>query len=307
MSRPDVIILGGPTASGKTSLAIALAEEIGGEIVGADSRQIYAGMSIGTAAPSASDRARIPHHLVEFLEPHVRYSAAQYVRDASAAIDEVITRGRRPIVVGGTGFYLRALCGDVALATEPDRAIRERVEREAHMHPLDVLHAWLTALDPRRAAQIEPGDAYRIVRALEIARSPDSTPKVLAILPTLRERSRSFVKLALTAPLDVLHARIGTRTDAMLAAGFIEEAERIGTAAVAADAVGYRDALGYLAGHMTASDLRMLLARSTRRYAKRQFTWFRAEPELNWLDATREPLVNALRAIARTQASTIHD
>jgi len=151
-----VLILSGATASGKSALALRLAERFDAEIVGADSRQIYRGMPVGTAAPSDADRARVPHHLVGFLDPRERYSAARFVAEALAAIDDIRARGRRAIVVGGTGFYLRALAGDVALSPAYDASLRERLAREARVHPPDVLAEWLRALAPARAAAIAP-------------------------------------------------------------------------------------------------------------------------------------------------------
>ncbi len=166
---PGVLFLTGPTASGKSALALELAERFEAEIVGADSRQIYRDMPIGTAAPSAADRARVPHHLVGFLDPRERYSAARFVHDALAAIDAIHARGRRALVVGGTGFYVRALAGDVTLSPVRDEALRERLAREARIHPTEALAEWLRALAPSRAAAVPPGDAYRVTRALEIA------------------------------------------------------------------------------------------------------------------------------------------
>lgn len=278
-----VLILAGPTASGKTDLAIALAERFGAEIVGADSRQIYRDMPIGTAAPTAAQRARVPHHLVAFLDPHERYSAARYVREARAAIDAIHARGRRAIVAGGTGFYLRALAGDVALDAAYDPVIRDRLAAEARIHPPAVLAAWLAALAPDRAAQIAAGDAYRVARALEVALARRTAASGDAVaerepLPTLRAARIPFLKLVLDVDAAVLAERIERRVDAMLAAGLLEEAERVGGDAVAADAVGYREALAFLAGWSTPSELRAQLIRSTRRYAKRQATWFRSEP-----------------------------
>ena len=274
-----VLILAGPTASGKTELAIALAERFGAEIVGADSRQIYRGMPIGTAAPTDAQRARAPHHLVAFLDPHERYSAARFVIDARAAIDAIHARGRRAIVVGGTGFYLRALAGDVALDAAYDPVLRDRIVAEARIHPPDVLAAWLAALAPERAAQIAPNDPYRVTRALEVALAGRAAPPpVREPLPTLRAAGIPFVKLLLETEPGELAQRIERRVDGMLAGGLLEEAERIGSDAVAADAVGYREALAFLAGWSTAAELRAQLIRSTRRYAKRQATWFRSEP-----------------------------
>ncbi len=297
----SVLILAGPTASGKTELALALAETFDAEIIGADSRQIYRGMTIGTAAPTPEQRARVPHHLVEFLDPDERYSAARFAIDALAAIDHVAQRGKRAIVVGGTGFYIRTLTGDVTLAAGYDESVRERLALEARVHPRDVLHAWLASLDPARAAAIDPADPYRVSRALEVelagrARETAAEPRVLG---TLKNRGIPYKKLYLTVERDELERRIDARVERMLAAGLLEEAERIGPDAVAADAVGYREALAYLRGRMTSAELRDRLARTTRRYAKRQATWFRTEPDLLALPAadTYHAAVAAAREI----------
>jgi tRNA dimethylallyltransferase len=280
-----VLILTGQTAAGKTALALRLAERFDAEIVGADSRQIYRDMPVGTAAPSAAERARVRHHLIGFLDPRERYSAARFVADALAAIDEIHARGGRAIVVGGTGFYVRVLAGDVALSPVYHDELRARLAREARIHEPDVLHEWLAALAPQRASALEPGDRYRITRALEIAlteRSAESTHAVLSS-PTsrsLRELGIPIRKTYLEVDDATLDANIALRVDAMLATGFLDEAERIGAEAVAADAVGYREALAYLAGWSTAAELRAALVRATRRYAKRQATWFRREPGL---------------------------
>ena len=276
-----VLIVAGPTCSGKTALAIELAERFDAEIVGADSRQIYRGMPIGTAAPSAEQRARVPHHLIDFLDPFERYSAARFAQDALAMVAAIHTRGRRAIVAGGTGFYIRALAGDVALSAAYDADVRARLAREARTHPPEVLYDWLRARDPARAAAISPGDRYRIVRALEIVLAE---PRAGAVLeqPSLRAAGLPVLKLALEVPQDELDRRLAERVDAMLAAGLLEEAERIGPTAVAADAVGYPQALAYLAGAATRAELRATLVRTTRRYAKRQRTWFRSEPGIRF-------------------------
>jgi tRNA dimethylallyltransferase len=287
-----VLIVGGATASGKTEFGIALAERYGAEIVGADSRQIYRGMATGTAAPTPAQRRRIPHHLVEFVDPYERYSAARFVTDAIAAIAAIHARGRRAIVVGGTGFYLRALCGDVRLGSHVDPVIRSRVLHESRVHPIDVLHEWLRVRDPQRAADISRRDPYRIVRALEIelgraakrAGEPGSGPPS-ARVATLRELDIPVVKVAIDCDLATLTPRIVERTTAMLRAGLIDEAERVGVDACAADAVGYREALAYQNGWLTAAELRAVLVRATRGYAKRQLTWFRSEPRITWLRA----------------------
>lgn len=287
MSR-GVLILAGPTASGKTDLAIAIARDLDGEIIGADSRQIYRDMPIGTAAPTGAQLREIPHHLIGFLDPRERYSAALFVRDALAAISEVIARGKQPIVSGGTGFYIRALAGDVTLAGARDEHLRSRLARETLIHPPEVMHAWLAALEPARARALAPQDRYRVARALEIALAartehvPSETER-----RSLRSERIPYAKLFLDVPMSVLEARIAARVDAMLEGGLLEEAERLGEIAVAADAVGYPQANAYLRGHSTRGELRMHLFRATRRYAKRQETWFRSESDVEHVNPER--------------------
>ncbi len=278
-----VLILAGVTCSGKTALALDLAERFDAEIVGADSRQIYAGMAVGTAAPSLEERARVPHHLVGFLDPHERYSAARFATDALAAIRAIHARGKRAIVVGGTGFYVRALAGDVRLSGAYDEALRTRLAHEARVHPPEVLHAWLAARDPERAAAVKPSDRYRIARALEIALAPRVPAAREAERASLRDAGFPYLKIALDVARVEIDARISARVSAMLDAGLVAEAERIGGDAVAADAVGYPQALAYLAGWSTHAELAASLARATRRYARRQVTWFRQEPDIVWV------------------------
>jgi tRNA dimethylallyltransferase len=292
------LVLAGPTASGKTELALELAERFGAEIVSADSRQVYRGMPVGTAAPTGAQRARIPHHLIEFLDPHERYSAARFAQDALVAIASIHGRGRRVLVVGGTGFYLRALCGDVTLSGAYDPALRARLAREVHLHPPAVLHDWLAARDPQRAQAIAPSDPYRVVRALEIALvGKVDSAKQSSAHPSLRSAGLPFLKVGLEIEDAMLEDRIAARVDAMLESGLLDEAERIGIDAVAADAVGYAQALAYLAGRLTKHELRTLLIRATRRYAKRQRTWFRSEPEMRFI--SHEDAIDALALLAR--------
>ena len=276
-----VLVLAGATASGKTQLAIDLAKMFDAEIINADSRQIYTGMEVGTAAPTPTQLREVPHHLVGFLSPNEAYSAARFVIDASTAIRSVHQRGKRAIVVGGTGFYIRALCGDMGLAPEHDEAIRMRIREESAVHETEFLHGWLATRDAKRAAMIPQNDAYRIGRALEIVLSP--TPPHERTLPTLRQQNIPFAKVILDLETIQLDERIALRTDAMLKRGFVEEAERIGASVPAANAVGYPQALAYLMGAATADELRMHLIRATRRYARRQRTWFRSEPYALWL------------------------
>jgi tRNA dimethylallyltransferase len=289
-----VLVLAGPTASGKTDLAIALAKRFDAEIISADSRQIYRGMPIGTAAPTAEQVAAVPHHLVAFLDPHERYSAARFARDAIAAIEDIHARGHRAIVVGGTGFYVRALTGGVALAPERDEVVRDRLAREAKAHPSEFLHGWLAQRDPSRAAALDPNDTYRILRALEVTLST-TTARDRGTRNSLSDAGIPFAKLFVDIPLDTNDARIDARTRAMIAGGLLAEAETIGADAVAADAVGYPQALAYLRGWSTGAELEATLTRATRRYARRQRAWFRSEPDVRWVSPDQvEPLAREL-------------
>lgn len=277
-----VLILAGATASGKTELALDLAGAYDAEIVGADSRQIYRGMPIGTAAPTPEQMARAPHHLVAFLDPAERYSAARYASDAMTEIRDILGRGKRAIVAGGTGFYIRALVGRVALAPQYDETLRERLAREAQLHPAEFLHEWLAKRDPARARALHPGDSYRVLRALEVALAQGPANAHPGPPPTLSGEGLTWLLVFLDLPQAEIDRRIAKRTERMLAAGLLDEAERIGESAVAANAVGYPQALAHLRGWSTAAELRASLERATRRYARRQRAWFRGEPATCW-------------------------
>ncbi|MDP9024848.1 MAG: tRNA (adenosine(37)-N6)-dimethylallyltransferase MiaA [Candidatus Eremiobacteraeota bacterium] len=282
-----VLVVAGATTAGKTECALELARAFGAEIVSADSRQVYRGMPIGTAAPTEEQRSEIPHHLVGFLDPTERYSAARFAAEATAIVRNIHNRGKRAIVVGGTGFYIRALTGAISLASQFDEALREELAREARVHPPEFLHARLALRDPERAAALAPNDSYRIVRALEIALAPRFATLRAQELETLRSAGIPFYKVFLDVPLPQLDERIARRAEGMLVSGMLEEAERIGASAVAANAVGYPHALAYLRGLSTVEELRELLARATRRYARRQRAWFRREPDTEWMDCSR--------------------
>ncbi len=272
-----VLLLGGPTASGKTELAISLARAFDAEIVGADSRQVYRDMPIGTAAPTSEQAKAVPHHLIGTLDPRDRYSAGRYAIDAMQAIESIRARGKRVVVAGGTGFYLRALAGGVTFAPQYDADLRARLALEARTHPPEVLHEWLRLRDPARAAALHPSDAYRIVRALEVALATREAIDRGAGIPSLLSARISFLYVAIDVPSEELDERIERRVDTMLASGFVEEAERIGAEAAAANAVGYPLALAWTRGWSTQRELHAALVRATRRYARRQRSWFRGE------------------------------
>ena len=253
-------------------------------------------MPIGTAAPTASQRAAAPHHLIEIVEPWERYSAARFAEDAIAEIKEIHRRGKRAIVVGGTGFYIRALAGDVVLSPPADPDIRRRLSTEARVHDAAFLHQWLQLREPKRATAIAREDRYRVLRALEVRLMRNVLREALP-RTSLGGLGLPFIKIFVDVDDDILEQRIESRVDAMLRAGLVEEAERIGEQAVAASAVGYLQALAYLRGWETFAELRGNVVRATRRYAKRQRTWFRSEPQTIWLHSN-EPL-SSIEKMAR--------
>lgn len=283
----------GPTASGKTGLAVRLAQYWNGEIVSADSMQIYRHMDIGTAKPDEAERQGVPHHMLDILDPSEDYSAARYARDAEACVEDIFSRDRLPIVTGGTGFYLDALLGTRSFEEEPDTGgIRRRLQEEAAQTGCAALHARLARIDPERAAQLHPNDEKRVIRALEIYEATGETP-------TARDRRAAaqpprYLSLKL-APLwpdrAELYARIDRRVDQMLELGLVEEAARVRAmhpGRTASQAIGYKELFRYFDGLCTLEEAREDIARESRRYAKRQLTWLRRDPSIVWIDA-RDP------------------
>lgn len=287
---PPVIVILGPTATGKSALAIELAERLGGEIVNADSLQVYRGLDVGTAKPTPEERARVPHHLVDVLEPTERYSAGEFARRARAAIAQIRSRGHRPIVVGGSGLYLRALLEGISPVPPGDPAVRRRLRERLDHEGLDALYTELQARDPATADRLPPGDTQRILRALEVV-EVSGTPlsEWIARHPYGEERLAA-VRVGLTLPRRLLYDAIARRVACMLERGWVEEVARLmarglGTAAPAFQAIGYREIARHLAGEWTLDRAVEETVRATRRYAKRQLTWFRRERDIIWLDA----------------------
>jgi len=292
------LVICGPTASGKSQTALGVAEELGGEIINADSRQIYRGMSIGTGMPPPSAFERAPHHLYGFVDPEQRYSAVRYVHDADAAIAAITARGHLPIVVGGTGFYIEALVGTMPLDRPPgDEALRARLRREAQVHPREVLWEWLAAISKTRAEATRPSDSYRILRALESALVERTEPNDSSDRDSLRPKLKSAV-VVLRVHRAAIAARIAQRVTAMFAHGLIEEAQAVRAAARDAPALsglGYAEALAVVDGLATRAEALTLTIRRTERYAKRQQTWFRRMSAADMVDA--DDLEVALRTI----------
>jgi len=298
--RPLAIAVMGPTASGKSALALEWAERLGGEIVSVDSALVYRGLDIGAAKPDAGERARVPHHLLDLREPWQPYSAAEFANDARVAIDAIVARGKLPILAGGTSLYFHALLHGLSPMPEADPKLREAISAEAAERGWPALHAELAAIDPVAAARIHVTDPQRIQRALEVYRASGRP-----ISEWQRESQQSRLPLRVLrlvlAPRDrsVLHERIARRFDAMLAAGFLDEMQRLRALpqlrAVARPldlpalrAVGYRQAWEHLDGATTAGEFRDRAISATRQLAKRQLTWLRGELDARWFDPGAE-------------------
>ena len=291
-----ILAVVGSTASGKSALAVALAKELGGEIVSCDSMQIYRRMNIGTAKPTPEEQEGVAHHLIDFVEPDRAFSCAEYVECAKRAVAEIASRGKLPILCGGTGLYLDAfLRGGGFEETETDPAMREELFAYAAENGNEALHARLAEVDPESAEAIHPNNVKRVVRALEIYRTTGMT-KTEADRRS-REIDSPYEATVIGLRYDareILYARIDRRVDLMLEAGLLEETRALLSEGVfeknatAAQAIGYKELLGYLRGEETLDASVESLKRATRRYAKRQITWFGAKTYVRWLDMTEE-------------------
>lgn len=302
MKQPDqrarAIFLMGPTASGKTALACALAERFGVELISVDSALVYRGLDIGAAKPDAATLQRHPHRLIDIRDPEQAYSAADFRTDALAAMEDITRAGRVPLLVGGTGLYFRALEHGLSALPDADAPTRCRLAGEAREFGWAALHERLRGLDPAAAARIRPGDAQRIQRALEVIELSGRPLSAQQVGPRQRLRWR-VLKLALV-PIDraPLHARIAHRFDRMLADGFLDEARRLrADPAWQADlpamrAVGYRQAWSHLAGEIDLPTFRDRAVFATRQLAKRQITWLRSELDARWFDPDRRTLAD---------------
>ncbi len=282
--RPKILVIAGPTASGKTSVAVELARRYGGELVGGDSVQVYRGFDIGSAKPTTAELGTIPHHLIDVIEPTESIDAAGFAAHADRAIEAISARGHLPIVVGGTGLWLRALLRGLVELPLPDMAIRARLEDEARAVGPPALHARLAEIDPLYAAAIHPNDELRIVRALEVY---EQTGQPLGELHRAHQKGSPrypFTFIALDRPREDLYARIDMRIDAMLEAGWLAETRqliaRYGPDIRALHSVGYRELVAHLEHHVPFDETVRRIRKSTRVYTRRQRTWLASDPSV---------------------------
>lgn len=305
LSKPRVVAVGGPTASGKTALSVALARAFDGEIINADSMQIYKNLDVGTAKPSAEERQGIPHYLLDFLSPETPYSVADFTAAADPLIRDITARGRLPLVVGGTGLYITSLLSGMAFAPEKtDPAIRARLQAWADTEGGAALYAELQRIDPDYAAQVHPNNLPRVIRALELfeatgrrmsdqrreARPAEAPYHALCLCLTCRDRA-------------VLYSRIDRRVDEMVENGVLDEARQVydhrDAYRTAAQAIGYKEFFPYFEGTANLTECTERLKQATRNYAKRQLTWFRRQNDAVWLYLDEEDVTEHACTLVR--------
>jgi tRNA dimethylallyltransferase len=285
--EPLMAVVLGPTASGKTALSLALAERFGGEIVNCDSVAMYREFEIGTAKPSAAERARAPHHLVDIIDPLGYITAGEYARRARPVLQEILERGKLPIVVGGTGLYLRALLEGLFPGPERSEELRERLRQRVEQRGSGYLHSLLHRLDPAAAAKVHARDTPKLIRAIEICIA--SRQKMTDMWKRGRDPLTGFrvLRLGLNPDRDQLYQRINARAQRMFECGLAEETQRLlekyGEAARPLSSLGYKQAVQLLRREIDRNGAVAAAQRAHRNYAKRQMTWFRREPDVRWL------------------------
>jgi len=291
MNRPRVVLLVGSTGVGKSRLAIEIAEAFGGEIVSADSMQVYRFMDIGTAKPTVSEREKVPHHLIDVMTPDEPFHASLYRTLGRKAIDQLYREGKPIWVVGGTGLYIKALTQGIFKSPEIDPAVRTRLKEEAEKGGGGELHRRLEKVDPRTAFQLHPNDLFRTIRALEVFESTGIPISFYREQHGFGERPYHTLKIGLEVDRDWLYRRIDQRVDEMIEKGFLQEVERLlemgyGPGLQPMQSLGYKQMIRFLLKEIDWSEAVRQMKRDTRRYAKRQWTWFRADPEIAWRDVS---------------------
>lgn len=295
-----VIVVVGPTASGKTSLAIEIAKQYNGEIVSADSMQIYKGFPIASAAPTDEEREQAVHHLVEFLEPDVKFSVAEYVALANEKIRDIYYRGKTPVVVGGTGLYINSLIDGIVFGEQKtDINLRQELEKQFDTLGGEEMLRRLSEFDREAAERLNIGDRRRIIRAFEVYKLSGITISEQNRLSKAKESPYSPVMIGITyKDREKLYERINKRVDIMLENGLLEEAKSMRNKGItAAQAIGHKELIPYFNGEISLDEAVETLKRETRRYAKRQLTWFRRDERINWIYADEENVYNRANEI----------
>ena len=290
MSSSSLIAVLGPTAVGKTAISLRLAETFDGEVVSADSRQVYRGLDIGTAKASPEELRCVPHHLLDLVDPDEPLTLAQYQRLAYAAIDDILRRGRLPLLVGGSGLYVRAVLeGWTIPRVPPNAALRAALEREAERRGGAALHRWLATLDPKAAARIDPRNVRRVIRALEVCLTAG---RPISELQAKRPPPYRILRIGLTMPRELLYRRLDQRVERMIACGLVEEVQGLlakgyGFDLPAMSGLGYRQIGLYLRGEATLEEAVARIKRETRRFVRQQYTWFRLDdPAIRWFETS---------------------
>lgn len=286
-AEPLLVVVLGPTASGKTALSLRIAESFAGEIVNCDSVAVYRDLDIGTAKPTAAERAQVPHHLFDYLDPPQEVTAGEYARQARDVLREIAGRNRLPVVVGGTGLYLRALVEGLFAGPQRSEDLRERLRQRASSRDSEYLHRMLERLDREAAERVHANDVAKLIRAIEVCLA--SRQKISHLWRQGRDRLRGFriLRLGLDPDRAALYERINRRAQRMFASGLVEETakllEKYGETARPLGSLGYKQATQFLRGEASRDEALRAAQQAHRNYAKRQMTWFRREPDVNWL------------------------
>ena len=298
---PKIIVIVGPTASGKSALAIKIAKKFNGEIISADSRQIYRGMDIGTAKPKVQGTSgisnfqfiiskKISHYLIDIKNPDENYTVAEYKQDAIKAINKILKKKKLPILVGGTGLYIKSVIDNLNIPeVAPDQKLRKKLEKEIEKYGLKYVFEKLIKLDPEAAYIVDPNNPRRIIRALEVA---IKTKKPFSVQRKAGKPLFDFLEIGINWPKNILNKRINKRVDLMIEEGLVSEVKNLikkyGSKQQSFDAIGYREIINYLNKKTTLNEAKNLIKKNTRHYAKRQMTWFRKNKRIHWIRNEKE-------------------
>ena len=291
MEKPGIVVVAGPTASGKSAVAVELCRRIGGEVVSADSMQVYRGMDVGTAKATREEMGGVPHHMLDVADPDVSFSAAMYGEMAERDVEDILSRGLVPVVCGGTGLYIDALTRPMGFARPGDEVIRKRLTEEAEAPGgKERLHERLMRIDPETAGRLSPNDIRRVVRGLEIYELTGKSQTELNRLDAEKEEKYNTFMFALEWPREVLYRRIDLRVDEMIRRGLVEEVRRLldkglSAGSTAMQALGYKEIAQYLSGEISLEEAADRVKMGSRHYAKRQISWFKRDKRTVWIPA----------------------